>query len=232
MQTGAQLAGRFLAGLAVLAVGPVLAFDLLRRADGAAGALTPRAHVELSMQGFVFACAAVVALAGVLRPGLPWLPLRVGLVAGRYVPFVLLWVPLLLGYLACMRAAGIAVPPQPALSYLAAADVATWGFWCVVAGTCLAAPLAEEVVFRGYLQPALLAVMPPRAAIAATAAVFGLVHTLPYALPVGLLGAFFGWLAWRCGSLWPAVLAHMLHNATTVVVTVCWPGSLDLLYPR
>ncbi len=231
MTTAAQLAGRFLLGLALLAVGPVLAFDLLRQADGAV-TTAPRAHVEQSMLGFVFACAAVVALAFALRPGLPWLPLRIGQVAGRYAPFVLLWTPLLFGYLALMRAIGVAVPPQSALPYLAAGDVASGGFWCVVAGTCVAAPLAEEVVFRGYLQPALLAAMPPRAAIALAAAVFGLVHTLPYALPVALLGAFFGWLAWRCGSLWPAVLAHMLHNTTTVVITVCWPGSLDLLYPR
>ena len=231
MTTGAQLGLRFLIGLGVLAVGPVVAFDLLRQ-GGVVAALAPHEHVEHSMLGFVLACAGVVAFAFVLRPGLSWLPLRPGHVVVRYGGFVLLWAPLLLGYLALLRATGIAIAPQPALPYLADADFARPGFWCVVVGTCVAAPLAEEVVFRGYLQPALLASMSPRAAIAITAAAFGLVHTLPYALPVALLGAFFGWLAWRCGSLWPAVLAHMLHNVTTVVLTVCWPGSLDLLYPR
>jgi membrane protease YdiL (CAAX protease family) len=184
------------------------------------------------MVGFVVACTAIVAVACWLRPGLPWLPMRPLGVVLRYVPFLLAWTPLLVGYLAVARAAGVAVTPQAALPYLAAGDWCQPGFWLVVGGTCVAAPLAEEIVFRGYLQPALLASLSPARAIALTAALFGLVHTLPYALPVGLLGAFFGWLAWRGGSLWPAVLAHMLHNVTTVFVTVCWPGSLDLLYPR
>ena len=95
-----------------------------------------------------------------------------------------------------------------------------------VQGSC------EEWVFRGYLQGALLRVMRPGWAVALTAAVFGLAHSLPYALPIGLLGAFFGWLSLRHRSLLAPIAAHSLHNAVTVAVTLCWPEYLDLLYRR
>jgi membrane protease YdiL (CAAX protease family) len=36
----------------------------------------------------------------------------------------------------------------------------------------------------------------------------------------------------RHGSLWPSVFAHAVHNAVTVVITVAWPETLELLYPR
>ena len=74
--------------------------------------------------------------------------------------------------------------------------------------------------------------MGPRWAVALTTLVFGLAHGLPYALPVGLLGAFFGWLAVRHGSLLAPIAAHTLHNGVVVAVTVLWPESLDLLYQR
>ena len=134
--------------------------------------------------------------------------------------------------LTAVRACGGVVPPQDFLGYLARADVARPGFWLVVIGVTVAAPVAEEIAFRGYLQGAMLCLLPRWPAIAVVAVVFGLVHTLPYALPISLLGGLFGWLATRHGSLLPAILAHALHNTLTVVVTVVWPETLDLLYPR
>src|SRR5204863_6927257 len=138
-------------------------------------------------------------------PGLPRRPLRAGFAAVRYVPFVIVWTGVLLGYLALARQVGLAVPPQPALEYLAGRPLHRPGFWIVVAGVTVGAPVAEEIVFRGYLQPALMCMFRPWLAVALTAAAFGAVHTLPYALPVGLLGAFFGMLAARSGSLGPAM---------------------------
>jgi membrane protease YdiL (CAAX protease family) len=219
------LALRFVAALGVLTVGKEIVEDgLVRR-----GWLEP---ANVAVVAFLIACAAVVAFAAWQRPGVPWRPARPAFVIARYVPFAAVWLGVLLAYLAAARAAGLAVPAQDALRRLAAWDPSRAGDWLFALVPTVGAPLAEEIVFRGYLQQALLGVMRPVGAIAITAALFGAVHTLPYALPIGMLGGFFGWLAYRCGSLWPAVIAHAVHNALTTAVVVAWPETLELLFPR
>jgi membrane protease YdiL (CAAX protease family) len=75
------------------------------------------------------------------------------------------------------------------------------------------APLAEEIAFRGYLLSALRTRFPPRVAIAASALLFAAIHLDPVRFPAVLfLGMFLGWLAWRSGSIWPAVAAHAVNN--------------------
>ena len=86
--------------------------------------------------------------------------------------------------------------------------------------------------FRGYLLATLQLVLPRWPAQVATAACFGAVHGADYALPIGVLGLFFGWLRQRHGSLLPGMLAHGVHNALVFGVTVAWPRSLELMYPR
>ncbi|HEY6104481.1 MAG TPA: type II CAAX endopeptidase family protein [Anaeromyxobacteraceae bacterium] len=77
----------------------------------------------------------------------------------------------------------------------------------------LLAPLCEEAAFRGYVQGALLTRRRPGAAMVLSALLFALMHLDPVRFPAVLaLGAFFGWLAWRAGSLWPAVAAHAANN--------------------
>ncbi len=77
----------------------------------------------------------------------------------------------------------------------------------------LLAPACEEIAFRGYVQGALLTRRTPAAAIGLGALLFALMHLDPVRFPAVLgLGAFFGWLAWRAGSLWPAIAAHAVNN--------------------
>ena len=78
----------------------------------------------------------------------------------------------------------------------------------------IVAPLAEEVAFRGYALSALRTWARPWPSIAASAVLFAVMHLDPVRFPaVLLLGVAFGWLAWRSGSLWPAVAAHAVNNA-------------------
>ncbi len=75
------------------------------------------------------------------------------------------------------------------------------------------APFAEEVAFRGYLLSALRTRLPPGASIVASAVLFAAMHLDPVRFPAVLfLGLFLGWLAWRSGSVWPAVAAHAVNN--------------------
>jgi uncharacterized protein len=76
------------------------------------------------------------------------------------------------------------------------------------------APLAEEVAFRGYVLSALRTRLPPGPAIVGSALLFACMHLDPVRFPaVFFLGLFLGWLAWRSGSVWPAVAAHAVNNA-------------------
>jgi membrane protease YdiL (CAAX protease family) len=77
----------------------------------------------------------------------------------------------------------------------------------------LLAPVCEEVAFRGHVLSVLRARLRPGGAIALTATLFALLHLDPVRfLAVLLLGLVFGWLAWRAGSVWPAVAAHAVNN--------------------
>jgi len=80
--------------------------------------------------------------------------------------------------------------------------------------TAIAAPLAEEVIFRGLILSRLARVMPGWLAVLLSALLFGLCHG--QAVWVGyafVLGAIFGWMALRARSILPSLLAHVVFNA-------------------
>lgn len=82
--------------------------------------------------------------------------------------------------------------------------------------------LAEELLFRGTLQRSLgIDRKFGQWAIWITAVIFSAVHMQFYGFfPRLLLGAFFGYLLYSTGSLWPGVFAHALNNS--IVVTTAW----------
>ena len=73
--------------------------------------------------------------------------------------------------------------------------------------------VVEELFFRGFIQRRLLRRWPPALAIGVTSVLFALVHLDPtcvvFALP---LGVWLGVIAWRTGSIWPAVACHAAVN--------------------
>jgi membrane protease YdiL (CAAX protease family) len=83
----------------------------------------------------------------------------------------------------------------------------------VLVGVSLAAPIGEELFFRGFMQRGLgFQVGGPRA-IVVTAVIFSAFHLDPVGLTARFeLGVLFGLLAWRAGSIWPAMGAHAANN--------------------
>jgi CAAX protease family protein len=91
-----------------------------------------------------------------------------------------------------------------------------------VIGNVLFGPLAEEVLFRGFLFTALIQQAKWRwpAALVASSVAFGLAHlpnlNLGAILTSGPIfavgGALFGWVFYRSGSLWPAIGLHGFMN--------------------
>ncbi len=83
----------------------------------------------------------------------------------------------------------------------------------------VAAPMAEELFFRGLALRALEARMSRRVALVASAVLFGLTHFQLLQLPaLVMIGLVCGWLAQRDGRLGRAVWAHVGFNATTTLV--------------
>lgn len=86
--------------------------------------------------------------------------------------------------------------------------------------TCLVAPVAEEVFYRGLLTRGLLpwGTWP---ALIIPATIFSAVHLDPGSfVPFVIVGLVIGWLYWRRGSLTDAIEFHFLFNSTSFVLLV------------
>jgi sodium transport system permease protein len=84
------------------------------------------------------------------------------------------------------------------------------------------APLCEEMVFRGFLLSAFRPALGGVLAVAVTGALFGLLHGDMPARHVGLalVGACFGTMVVRSGSLWTGVAAHAVYNGLVLAVAL------------
>lgn len=100
--------------------------------------------------------------------------------------------------------------------FLAPAGV--WS-WAGVAGMVLLGivlvPCAEEVLFRGVVYPGLRRELGPGLAVTASALLFGFAHHRlgrEVVIASTIFGVAFALLTEGSGSLWPAVVAHVLVN--------------------
>jgi len=81
--------------------------------------------------------------------------------------------------------------------------------------------VSEELLFRGFLMGGLSASSRKWTAIIASAAIFGVFHFLLFKFIVtASLGVMLGYLCWHSRSIWPAIIAHALHNSLAVMSVV------------
>lgn len=105
-------------------------------------------------------------------------------------------------------------------------------WWAIVAGAVIGAPLYEEVVFRGLVQPAVRGLTGSRwLAVLSSAGVFTLLHvpggegggaTLTAVPMIGALAVGLAVARERWGSVWPAAAMHVLFNGVNVAMAVAW----------
>ncbi len=190
-----------------------------------------------AMETFLFAQAigSVVALALALKLRLPmsWIGRgRLGGTVLSYLLFMVFWVPVaMILYPWCLSLLGIELQPQPHLAYFTSGHRG-FGFYAAIGTICVLGPIVEEVVFRGYLQTGIHRLWGKWAGLLLASLAFGLIHGLEFALPLAMMGAYFGYQRDRTDGLVAPCLAHMLHNSVTVIVTVMAPQVFDLVYSR
>jgi len=90
----------------------------------------------------------------------------------------------------------------------------------LLASTVIAAPLCEEIMFRGYVQRAYER-RNPWTGIAAGGVIFALYH-LRFQGALALIPVAFamGFVVWRSNSLFPAILLHAAYNSIASVVLI------------
>lgn len=77
--------------------------------------------------------------------------------------------------------------------------------------------ICEEFVFREVIQPAATHTLGPFYGILYTSTLFAVVHLIPVQmLAAFIFGLVFGYIRYRTGSIYPAVLAHVAAN--TIVI--------------
>ena len=102
----------------------------------------------------------------------------------------------------------------------------------VMFGVMVAAPIAEEIAFRGYLFAALTTWRGPWPAALITGLLFGAAHVAVYPPEMLPALAFFGFFAcllfWFTGSLLPCIAVHAFNNALATSNLAGWSWEIPL----
>ncbi len=89
----------------------------------------------------------------------------------------------------------------------------------VLLGSVVIAAVAEEGLFRGFVQVTLEAKGDVTRAVLLTALTWTLVHQNPYwAVELFLMGVFLGFMAWRSNSILPGIMAHGVNNLIAMLM--------------
>ena len=209
------LIGIFVAvGAVLIGVGIVSAFDPDLESEGAS--LAAQAVVALSLigvaVGFARASGASGPLAslGLRRAG--WA--AIGLAFAVWFAYVIV----------AAQIAPLLQPDQQDVTRDLGVDESTVGL--ILAGFLIvvAAPLSEEIFFRGFMFAGLRRAISLWPAAAISAAFWGLLHlsggNFGVAVQLTIFGLLLAWLYEHTGSLWPPIVAHAFNNALAFTLLV------------
>ena len=103
--------------------------------------------------------------------------------------------------------------------------------WTLVA---VAGPLAEELLFRGFMHYGLQSRLGAVGTLVVTSLMFGLIHRAygrgwDWVIVTFCFGLVFGWLRWRSRGIAVPLAAHMTFNLIIVTGGLCWWPDGDTL---
>ncbi len=86
--------------------------------------------------------------------------------------------------------------------------------------------VCEEILYRGYVMRAFEKSWGIWPAIIVSGVLFGMYHVqLTNLLPLAAIGILLGFVTWTSGSLYPAMVAHLINNGGSVLVATYYPES-------
>ena len=87
-------------------------------------------------------------------------------------------------------------------------------------GVGIIVPIVEEVMFRGIIYHELDDIFSVKTAIVLQGILFGVYHlNIIQGLYASILGIFFGLIVYKTKSIWPAIIAHIFMNSSSVVLS-------------
>jgi membrane protease YdiL (CAAX protease family) len=94
----------------------------------------------------------------------------------------------------------------------------------------IAAPILEELIFRGIVLKAFLKKYEPVKAIMWSAIIFGVAHMNPWQfVPAWLIGIFIGWIYWKTQSIWPGIIIHFINNTFSFALGY-WARDINISF--
>lgn len=194
------------------------------QADGPGGNLDSSAL--LASIAFQFICAGIVTAFVVVRVrpvewlGLKWRGWPWALLIGP-VTVMIMWTLFAgleaVGYMEWIKSFGVETVQDTVKLLRDSNDpyiLALMAFAAVIA-----APVCEEIVFRGYLYPAARTFAGPWVAGLFSSLVFGAAHgNLASLLPLFIFGAVLVFIYEKTGSIWAPISVHFCFNLGTVLV--------------
>jgi len=123
-------------------------------------------------------------------------------------------------------AAALSIKENDDLPQELGADDSSTALFFVAVLVCVAAPIAEELFFRGFCFTALRRWIGAAGGAIATGVIFGLIHAGSadpvFLVPLGVFGALLCVLYLRTGSLLPCMVLHALNNSLALGVSQSW----------
>ena len=123
-------------------------------------------------------------------------------------------------------AAALSIEENDDLPQELGADDSSTALFFVAVLVCVAAPIAEELFFRGFCFTALRRWIGVAGGAIATGVIFGLIHAgsadVVFLVPLGVFGTLLCLLYHRTGSLLPCMVLHALNNSLALGVSQSW----------
>lgn len=113
------------------------------------------------------------------------------------------------------------VPPSESFKEMLEPITLNNGFeWFLMfVGSVMVSAIAEEGLFRGFLQVTLESKGDPSRAVILTSIAWAIIYPNPYlAIPVFVLGIFIGFVAWKTNSIFSSIIIHASYSAVSLVL--------------